>query len=334
MTDCTFDWQKVLPKDVTAGGAAALAPGGPMTPEALASMLLSRDALRHPSVRRYVGFLKNMHELFIAIAELYDRLSPPNSRWTKESLRQINVPEMMYMANALYILDSFGVGGGVLECGCYQGFSTCCLSHVCRYLNRPLWSADSFQGLPWDSVEEGDFRKGDFAVAYEQVVENVRAFGCMDRVRFIKGWFADSLRDWKDPLALLWIDADLYESTRDVMAHVFPSLDRAGAVFMHEFTDGAGVPFARGTRTVPGAVYEALDAAGVACRTHVMEKYFGVMFFNSTPQPCAPDVLRALLPLLAQMDPRARAFRELRDSRTVKAAFRLKRWLFPFRSDA
>src|SRR4029450_5699329 len=49
------------------------------------------------------------------------------------------------------------------------------------------------------------------------------------------GLFEQSLRGWQTPLALLWIDVDLYHSTPDVLRAVFPALDRRGAILCHEF---------------------------------------------------------------------------------------------------
>lgn len=55
---------------------------------------------------------------------------------------------MIPIAIYLYYLKSNGVNGKVLECGVFKGGSTCCLSHICDYLDLELIAADSFEGLP------------------------------------------------------------------------------------------------------------------------------------------------------------------------------------------
>ena len=66
---------------------------------------------------------------------------------------------------------------------------------------RQVWVADSFQGLPrpdperWP-VEAGDehWRMGQLAVSLEEVQANFARYGLLDeRVRFLPGWFKDTL---------------------------------------------------------------------------------------------------------------------------------------------
>jgi len=71
----------------------------------------------------------------------------------------------------------------------------------------------------------------------EKTETNFKAFGLLDaQVIFLKGWFKDTLP--KAPirqLALLRIDADLYESTMDSLANLYPKLSVGGYVIVDDY---------------------------------------------------------------------------------------------------
>jgi hypothetical protein len=288
--------------------------------------MLSEGRL-HPEIRRYTAYLKVLREDFHAVAELFDLWSPPGSAGSKGALRLTNPDEMLYLANHLFILDQAGVPGVVLECGCAHGFSSICLSLACARLGRRLVVADSFEGLPATRSEEPFFRQGDYAAREEEVLENVALCGRPEVIETVKGWYSQSLRAWSRPIVLLWMDVDLYESARDLLDHVACHIDPRGALFTHEFTDFYGNPYARGTLTVPGAIYEWYDRNGRPCRARAITRYWGIVGGTAAIQMASPVCLDMLLPHLRGMDSRHRAWRELRECRTVRLAFVAKRLL-------
>ena len=158
-------------------------------PVEFSNWLFSHEASGIPSVYRYLSYLKTMHELAHAIAEIYDWRSPPDSYGRKEHLRHIGPVEMLFLANHLYVLDSFDVAGDVLECGASHGYSTCVLSHACVRLKRKLFVADSFEGLPPTRNNQVFFAQGDYAASVESVSDNLAALGRLDAAVFIKGFF-------------------------------------------------------------------------------------------------------------------------------------------------
>jgi hypothetical protein len=160
----------------------------------------------------------------------------PGREGRKDEVAVATSPEeMLCIARALYVLDSFDVDGAVLECGCFKGFSSCCLSWACDFLGRELIVADSFQGLP--DVEHTFYDAGDFRGDFEGVSSTISALGRPECVRFVKGWFSESLSGVDDPLSLMWLDVDLYQSTLDVLGNVYGNLDPRGVIFSHEFAD-------------------------------------------------------------------------------------------------
>jgi O-methyltransferase len=306
----------MLPRDVQeaarlAGVPAAGTAATPAWPsgeeeEAAAEWLATPAAARLPAVRRYLFYLKWMYETFQAVAECFPRsgeAAAPDGMGTSGE-------EMLYLANHLYVLASHGVPGAVLECGCFKGYSSACLSHACATLGRQLVVADSFQGLPVPGPGEEGYRPGEFQGTLAEVRENVRTFGRPEHVRFREGWFRDSLRGWSEPLALLWLDVDLYESAADALAGAFPALDPRGAVFSHEFLpdrirDGEIVHAAE----PPGALRDFLAARGIAYRARHLCGWTAMVALPGSLGLGSDRLLAALLPHLRDADHRARAAR-------------------------
>jgi O-methyltransferase len=97
---------------------------------------------------------------------------------------------------------------------------------------------------PADAAEERKeaFYKFDqLAVSLEEVRENFRLYGVLDeRVRFLKGWFRDSLPTAPiDSISLMRLDGDLYESTWDALINLYPKLSRGGYCVIDDY---GGIP--------------------------------------------------------------------------------------------
>ena len=154
----------LVPLPVAAVVPVALSDGSDIP--ALASWLVSEEGRRHSGVCQWINFLAAHYAQFRIIQELFPKLNPGRQS-TKDWFCMATSPgEMLVIANQLFILRSYGIEGSVLECGCYKGYSSCCLSISCRRLGYPLVIADSFAGLPADLNEVGDdryYQVGDFA---------------------------------------------------------------------------------------------------------------------------------------------------------------------------
>ena len=76
------------------------------------------------------------------------------------------------------------------------------------------------------------------AVSLETVTTSLGRYGLLDgQVRFLKGWFRDTLP--KAPiqaLAVLRVDGDYYESTMDALASLYPKVSSGGYVIIDDYT--------------------------------------------------------------------------------------------------
>lgn len=140
-----------------------------------------------------------------------------------------------------------GVPGDVIETGVWRGGCSIFMRAVLDVLGehqRISWVADSFEGLPKPDAERypadaGDelWKYSELAVSLEQVRANFSKYGYLsDRVRFLKGWFKDTLPVAPiRQLAIMRLDGDLYESTMDALRALYPRLSPGGYVLIDDY---------------------------------------------------------------------------------------------------
>jgi O-methyltransferase len=141
------------------------------------------------------------------------------------------------------------VPGDLIEAGVWRGGAAILMRAVLAAHgtnDRCVWLADSFQGLPAPNAEmypgdEGlDFtRYPELAVGVEQVKANFARYGLLDeRVRFLVGWFKDTLPVAPiQKVAVARLDGDLYESTIDSIAALYPKLSVGGYLIVDDYNN-------------------------------------------------------------------------------------------------
>jgi O-methyltransferase len=108
--------------------------------------------------------------------------------------------------------------------------------------------------------------------AGEQTVrENFQRFGLLDdKVRMLPGWFKDSLPDAPiGSIALLRADADLYESTMDILNNLYARVSPRGFVIIDDYHGWEpcrkAVTEFRASRSISCPIME-IDGSGVYWR--------------------------------------------------------------------
>ena len=121
------------------------------------------------------------------------------------------------------------VPGDIIETGVWRGGACIFARAALAALGDPerkVWVADSFRGLPPPDparhpADAGDrhHTKSALGIGRAAVEENFRRYGLLDdRVRFLEGWFADTLPQAPiERLAVLRLDGDMYGSTMDAL---------------------------------------------------------------------------------------------------------------------
>lgn len=144
------------------------------------------------------------------------------------------------------VLDS-AIPGDLMEAGVWRGGVSIFMRGALEAYGdaeRNVWAADSFEGLPPPSPEEfpadaedEHWRQKGLAVGLEEVKTNFLRYGLLDeRVRFLKGWFKDTLPTSPvEMLSVLRIDADMYESTYQVLETMYPKVSSGGFVIIDDY---------------------------------------------------------------------------------------------------
>lgn len=139
------------------------------------------------------------------------------------------------------------VPGDFIETGVWRGGACIFMRAILKTYgieDRIVWVADSFAGLPPpDEQKYPQDRGSDFhtmeplAVSLEEVQKNFRSYGMLDdQVRFLKGWFKDTLHVAPiERLAVLRLDGDMYESTMDSLRALYHKLSPGGYVIVDDF---------------------------------------------------------------------------------------------------
>ncbi len=145
-----------------------------------------------------------------------------------------------------------GVPGDLIEAGVWRGGAAIFMRGALKaygVTDRVVWAADSFEGLPTPDAEqfplEAKVQAGpvmqkeyrNLAVGLDEVKRNFAAYGLLDdQVKFLKGWFKDTLPAAPmGALSLMRLDGDFYESTRDGLTSLYDRLSIGGYVIIDDY---------------------------------------------------------------------------------------------------
>lgn len=150
------------------------------------------------------------------------------------------------------------VPGCLVECGVFAGAHPAIMAYICRFTGqvRTVYLCDSFEGIPKAGPKDHDIARlvgrvdanpdGSVPIVSSQIsacpIENVRQnmvnkWGADPvTLRWVKGWFQDRIpKTNTGPIAMLRLDADLYESTKVCMEHLFPKVSVGGFVVVDDW---------------------------------------------------------------------------------------------------
>ena len=189
----------------------------------------------------------------------------PSQAHTMIGKRRLDNIEML-VTNVL----ALGTPGDLIEAGVWRGGATIFMRGILKahgVTDRTVWVADAFtKRFPVTEREGASARsfvspgwpevravQSGAAVAseqfaarsdalwagtsYEEVREHFARYGLLDdHVRFLRGWFRDTLPSAPiERVALLRLDADLYDSTYDTLAALYPRLSVGGYVIIDDY---------------------------------------------------------------------------------------------------
>jgi len=194
------------------------------------------------------GMLSKIGLELVRRAEFVAAKREEGSDWPADAETMIGLKRLQNIQDCVTDVLKRGVPGDLAETGVWRGGACIFMRGILRAYGddeRSVWLCDSFQGLPRPNIKDypqdaGDilYQWGGFlGVSLESVQANFAKYELLDeRVRFVKGWFKDSLPSAPiERLAILRIDGDMYESTMDALRSLYPKLSEGGYLLVDDY---------------------------------------------------------------------------------------------------
>jgi O-methyltransferase len=166
--------------------------------------------------------------------------------WPLEAETMIGLRRLDNVQHCVVDVLRRGVSGDLIETGVWRGGAAIFMRAILAAYGdttRTVWAADSFQGLPKPSdkyaPDEGDrhWQYDELAVSEDEVRANFARYGLLDdQVRFLRGWFQDTLADAPiEQIAVARLDGDMYESTIVALDALYPKLSVGGYLIVDDY---------------------------------------------------------------------------------------------------
>lgn len=181
------------------------------------------------------------------------------------------VPEEIFIGNCKLIDEFKNIEGDYVECGVWKGGMSAAAATILG-TRRKYLLFDSFQGLPeaapidgtaaidWqrDEVVQASFKNCSAEKSF--AVEAMKLAGKID-YELVEGWFEQTLPGYafNNPVAVLRLDGDWYESTLTCLKYLFPQVAEGGLIILDDyyFWDGCSK-----------AVHDYLSSIQSTCRMY------------------------------------------------------------------
>jgi O-methyltransferase len=187
------------------------------------------------------------------------------------------IPSDVYLENLLLAQRVRNVEGCVVECGVWRGGMIGGLATVLGP-NRQYFLFDSFEGLPpakqidgeaalqWQSDTKSPDYHDNCTAPVESAHEAMGRSGARC-YKIVKGWFNESLPSFEftEPIALLRLDADWYDSTMICLETLFDRVSPKGLVVLDDYFSWDGCSRALHDFLSKRCALERIQTTGTIC---------------------------------------------------------------------
>jgi hypothetical protein len=174
------------------------------------------------------------------------RLRSAGMDWPLHGLTMVGLRRLDDLQACVETVVADGVEGDVIEAGAWRGGASILMRATLDTLGdaRTVWVADSFEGFAGDESDPDAVALSAFdflAAPVGDVRESFERFGCDSGVELVPGYFEDTLPDlagrrW----AIVRLDADTYEATREALACLYPGLATGGYLIIDDYASFEG----------------------------------------------------------------------------------------------
>ena len=167
--------------------------------------------------------------------------------WPSQAHTMIGLRRLRNIRECMETILTDGIPGDLIETGAWRGGACIYMRAMLQAFgntDKTVWVADSFEGLPEPDAATYSADAGDehhtfeeLAVSLEEVQSNFDQYGLLDdQVRFLKGWFKDTLPSAPiEQLAMLRLDGDMYSSTIEAITALYDKVSVGGFVIVDDY---------------------------------------------------------------------------------------------------
>jgi len=167
--------------------------------------------------------------------------------WPQDAETMIGLARLQNLQDCVTDVLRKGISGDLVETGVWRGGACIFMRAILKAYGdeeKIVWVADSFQGLPKpdgryaQDAEDVHWKLGDvLEVSLDEVKSNFARYGLLDRqVEFLPGWFKDTLPAAPiQRISVLRLDGDMYASTMDALAALYPKLSAGGYAIIDDY---------------------------------------------------------------------------------------------------
>ena len=170
--------------------------------------------------------------------------------WPPNGYTMIGKERVNNFRAAIMEVNRNGIGGGIAEFGVWRGGAMIMAAAVMKDRNQqqPLIQRDLFLFDAFASFGEYGPAENFLAVSLEDVQKNMELFGFgadsndphnnnNNNIHYVKGLFSDTTKAWidrDDPIAVLRVDGNFYESYQDVLYAMYENVPVGGIVIFDD----------------------------------------------------------------------------------------------------
>jgi O-methyltransferase len=167
------------------------------------------------------------------------RLRAAGMDWPLQGLTMVGLNRLDDLQRCVEAVVREGVAGDLIEAGSWRGGSSILMRATLDSLgasDRTVCVADSFQGFPVADAQ-GHLNVTDFlAVPLEEVRANFARFGLDAGVRFVPGFFEETMPELADDRwSVVRLDGDTYEATWLTLESLYPRLSAGGYLIVDDY---------------------------------------------------------------------------------------------------
>jgi hypothetical protein len=199
------------------------------------------------------------------------RLRSAGMDWPLHGLTMVGLGRLDDLQACVETVVADGVEGDLIEAGAWRGGASILMRATLDTLGdaRTVWVADSFEGFAGEESDSDAAALSAFdflAAPVADVRESFERLGCDGGVEIVPGYFEETLpglsgRRW----AVVRLDADTYEATRQALAYLYPGLAAGGYLIVDDYGSFEGCRRAVDVFRAEHGIAEPIERVDFTC---------------------------------------------------------------------